>query len=124
MSLAANAANSLGAAFGNMEDPGAKAAGMVVSAIASIALGFAQAAAAKDTVASGWAWLLWVSAGLAAMATSIATVHSLTGYAEGGMVKGNSYSGDNIYGMVDGGAGGFVGLNLAKWCSAKPNRTR
>ena len=48
MSLAASAANSLGAAFGNMEDPGAKAAGMVVSAIASIALGFAQAAAAKD----------------------------------------------------------------------------
>ena len=97
MSLAANAANSLGAAFGNMEDPGAKAAGMVVSAIASIALGFAQAAAAKDTVASGWAWLLWVSAGLAAMATSIATVHNLTGFAEGGIVGGNQYSGDNIY---------------------------
>jgi len=98
MSLAASAANSLGAAFGNMEDPGAKAAGMVVSAIASIALGFAQAAAAKDTVASGWAWLVWVAAGLAAMATSIATVHNLTGYAQGGIVGGNSYSGDNIYG--------------------------
>ena len=98
MSLAASAANSLGAAFGNMEDPGAKAAGMVVSAIASIALGFAQAAAAKDTVASGWAWLVWVAAGLAAMATSISLVHNLTGYAQGGIVGGNSYSGDNIYG--------------------------
>ena len=98
MSLAASAANSLGAAFGNMEDPGAKAAGMVVSAIASIALGFAQAAAAKDTVASGWAWLVWVAAGLAAMATSISLVHNLTGFAEGGIVGGNSYSGDNIYG--------------------------
>ena len=101
MGLAASAANSLGAAFGNMEDPGAKAAGMVVSAIASIALGFAQAAAAKDTVASGWGWLVWVVAGLAAMATSIATVHNLTGYAQGGIVKGNSYSGDNIYGGPD-----------------------
>ena len=101
MSLAASAANSLGAAFGNMEDPGAKAAGMVVSAIASIALGFAQAAAAKDTVASGWAWLVWVAAGLAAMATSIATVHNLTGYAQGGIVQGNSYSGDNLYGGPD-----------------------
>ena len=101
MSLAASAANSLGAAFGNMEDPGAKAAGMVVGAIASIALGFAQAAAAKDTVASGWAWLLWVAAGLGAMATAISTVHSLTGYAQGGIVKGNSYSGDNIYGGPD-----------------------
>ena len=98
MSLAASAANSLGAAFGNMEDPGAKAAGMVVGAVASIALGFAQAAAAKDTVASGWAWLVWVAAGLAAMATSIATVHNLTGFAEGGIVGGNFYSGDNIYG--------------------------
>lgn len=101
MSLAASAANNLGAAFGNMEDPGAKAAGMVVGAIASIALGFAQAAAAKDTVASGWAWLLWVAAGLGAMATAISTVHSLTGYAQGGIVKGNSYSGDNIYGGPD-----------------------
>ena len=98
MTLAASAANSLGSAFGNMEDPGAKAAGMVVSAIASIALGFAQAAAAKDTVASGWAWLVWVAAGLAAMATSISLVHNLTGFAEGGIVGGNSYSGDNIYG--------------------------
>ena len=101
MSLAASAANSLGAAFGNMEDPGAKAAGMVVSAIASIALGFAQAAAAKDTVASGWAWLAWVAAGLGAMATAISTVHSLTGFAEGGIVGGNSFSGDNLYGGPD-----------------------
>ena len=31
------------------------------------------------------------------MATAISTVHSLTGYAEGGIVKGNSYSGDNVY---------------------------
>ena len=31
------------------------------------------------------------------MATSIATVHNLTGYAQGGIVEGNSYSGDNIY---------------------------
>jgi hypothetical protein len=30
------------------------------------------------------------------MATTISTVHQLTGFAQGGIVKGNSYSGDNI----------------------------
>jgi hypothetical protein len=30
------------------------------------------------------------------MATTIATIHSLTGYANGGIVGGNSYSGDNV----------------------------
>ena len=98
MGLASQAVSSFGAALSGMEDPGAKAAGMVMQSLASIALGFAQAAAAKDTTASGWAWLVWVTAGLAAMATSIATVHNLTGYAQGGIVGGNSYSGDNIYG--------------------------
>ena len=97
MGLASQAVSSFGAALSGIDDPGAKAAGMVMQALASIALGFAQAAAAKDTTASGWAWLGWVVAGLAAMATSIATVHNLTGYAQGGIVEGNSYSGDNIY---------------------------
>jgi hypothetical protein len=55
-----------------------------------------------------------VAAGTAALATTISTVHSLTGYANGGVIKGNSYSGDNIGGMVDGGAGGFVGLNAGE----------
>jgi hypothetical protein len=31
------------------------------------------------------------------MATTISTVHSLTGFAEGGIVPGNSYSGDNLH---------------------------
>jgi hypothetical protein len=35
------------------------------------------------------------------MVSTIATIHSATGYAQGGIVKGNSYSGDNIYGGPD-----------------------
>ena len=101
MSLAGQAVNAFSSALSSMEDPGAKAAGMVMQALGSIALGFAQAAAAKDTVASGWAWLAWVAAGLGAMATAISTVHSLTGFAEGGIVGGNSFSGDNLYGGPD-----------------------
>ena len=95
--MAAQAANNFGAALASIEDPAAKAAGTVVQAVASIALGFATASAQANTAGTGWGWLAWLAAGASAMATTIATIHSLTGYAEGGMVKGNSYSGDNIF---------------------------
>ena len=32
------------------------------------------------------------------MISTIAAIHSATGYANGGIVQGNSYSGDNIFG--------------------------
>ena len=105
--LAGQAANSFSAALAGMEDTAAKAAGQVVSAIASIAMGFAMASSNADTAGTGWGWLAWLAAGASAMATTIATIHSLTGYAEGGIVKGNSYSGDN---MMFGGDG-LYGLN-------------
>jgi hypothetical protein len=54
-----------------------------------------MAAKAPDTTASGWGWIAWLAAGAAALATTISTVHSLTGFAGGGVVEGNSYSGDN-----------------------------
>ena len=94
---AASAVQSVGSAFSQIEDPATKAMGTVMQAIASIALGFAQAASAKDTTASGWAWLAWLGAGAAAMATTISTIHSLTGFAEGGIVPGNNFSGDNLH---------------------------
>ena len=103
--MGAEAAANLGAAFSQMEDPAAKAAGTVIQAIASIALGFAQASAQASSMGP-WGWLAFLAAGTAAMATTISTVHSLTGYANGGIVHaangwagtvpGNSYSGDNI----------------------------
>ena len=101
--MAASAVSSIGEAFANIEDPSAKAAGTVMQAIASIALGFAQAAAAKDTTTSGWGWLAWLAAGAAAMATTISTIHSLTGYENGGQVSGSSFSGDNIPIMANAG---------------------
>ena len=96
--LAANAAGALGGALAGMEDPGVRAAGIVLQSIASIAMGFAQAAASPLVTGTGWGWLAFVAAGVAAMATTISTIHQLTGFAEGGIVGGNSYSGDNIYG--------------------------
>ena len=101
--LAAQAVSSIGDAFAGIEDPTAKAAGMVMQAIASIALGFATASTNANTAGTGWGWLAWLAAGAAAMATTISTIHSLTGFENGGEIKGNSYSGDNIPIMANAG---------------------
>ena len=101
--LAAQAVSSIGDAFAGIEDPTAKAAGMVMQAVASIALGFATASAQANTAGTGWGWLAWLAAGAAAMATTISTIHSLTGFENGGEIKGNSYSGDNIPIMANAG---------------------
>lgn len=109
LNLAGQAAQNFGAALESIGDPSAKAAGQVVSAIASIAMGFAMASSSANTAGTGWGWLAWLGAGLAAMTTTISTIHNLTGYAEGGIVKGNSYSGDNILAN-----GGTIGLNAGE----------
>lgn len=101
--MAASAVSSIGEAFASIEDPSAKAAGMVMQAIASIALGFATASTNANTAGTGWGWLAWLAAGAAAMATTISTIHSLTGFENGGEIKGNSYSGDNTPIMANAG---------------------
>ena len=110
--LAGRAAQNFGSALAGLDNPAAKAAGTVIQAISSIALGFAMASSNANTAGTGWGWLAWLAAGTAAMATTISTIHSLTGYAEGGIVKGNSYSGDNVGGLVDGSQ--LVGLNAGE----------
>lgn len=100
--MAGQAATSFGTALASLEDPAAKAAGTVISAIANIALGFGQAVAQAGSMGP-WAWLAYVAAGAAALATTISTVHSLTGFAHGGIVDGNSYSGDNVPIMANAG---------------------
>lgn len=117
--LAGQAAQNFGTALQGIEDPAAKAAGQVTQAIASIALGFAMASSNANTAGTGWGWLAWLAAGMSAMATTIATVHSLTGFAQGGIVKGNSYSGDNV-GPVMLDAGELV-LNKAQQATLAQN---
>lgn len=116
-SMAADAVGNIGAAFNSIEDPAAKVAGTVMQAVANIALGFAMASSNANTAGTGWGWLAWLAAGTAAMATTIATVHSLTGYARGGVVKaangaaipgtftvpGTTYSNDQIPAMLNAG---------------------
>ena len=93
--LAAQSAANLGNALAGIQDPGVRAAGTVLSAIANLALSFSQAAIQASSLGP-YGWIAYMAAGAGALATTISTIHSLTGYAEGGIVKGNSYSGDNV----------------------------
>ena len=70
---------------------------------AAVAAGAGQAISAKDTTSSGWAWIGAAAAIAAEMVTIISTIHSATGYAQGGVIPGNSYSGDNQWARVNAG---------------------
>lgn len=104
---ASTAISAVGSALSQIEDPAAKVMGTIAQAIATIALTFASSL--KGTV-TPWDWIAAAAAGTATMISTISAIHSATGYAEGGIVKGNSYSGDN---MMFGGDG-LYGLNAGE----------
>jgi hypothetical protein len=101
---------SIGQAFNAIEDPAAKVAGTIAQAIASVALGYATATSKAGSMGP-WAWVAFAATGLAEMLTMISTIHSATGYASGGIVGGNSFSGDNVPAMV---GNTVVGLNAGE----------
>jgi hypothetical protein len=101
---AASAVQSVSGALGQLEDPSAKIAGIVGEAIASIALGYATATTQAASMGP-WAWIAFAAAGLATMITTVAQIKNVTSgsFAEGGMVKGNTYSNDQIPIMANAG---------------------
>ena len=100
---AASAMSNVSSAMSQIEDPAAKVMGYIAQAIAAVAAGAGQAISAKDTTASGWAWIGAAAAITAQMVAIISTIHSATGYARGGVIQGNSYSGDNQIARVNAG---------------------
>ena len=109
----AQVVGTIGQAFNAIEDPAAKVAAIVAQSIANITLAYSDSLA-KDQVTKSniFAFIAAAAASTISMATTIASIHSATGYAQGGMIKGNSYSGDNIGGLVDGSQ--LVGLNAGE----------
>lgn len=106
---AAGAIQAVGSAMSQIEDPAAKVMGTVAQAIATVALGAAQAIAMpKDP----WTWIAFAATATATMISTISAIHSSTGYANGGMIKGNTYSGDQL--MAQGPDGGLIGLNAGE----------
>ena len=92
---AASAVQQVGSALQQIEDPAAKVAGIIMTAIANVAMTFASSL--KGTV-TPWDWIAAAAAGTATMISTIAAIKSATsgGFANGGIVPGNSYSGDNL----------------------------
>ena len=84
----------VGSAMSQIEDPAAKVIGTIAQAVATVALGYAQASS-KASELGPWGWIAFAAAGMATMVSMISTIHSATGYAQGG--------------IVDGSNGGFVG---------------
>ena len=99
---ASAAIGAVGNAMSGLKNPAIDIMTVIGQSIATIALAYAQNLA-KDKTTSGniWAFIAAAAAATISMATTIASIHSSTGYAQGGIVKGNSYSGDNIYGGPD-----------------------
>ena len=110
---AAQAVKAVGGALAQIEDPGAKIAGLIGQAVANIALGFAQATAASSK-AGVFGWIAAIAGGMATMISTISAIHNATGYAEGGIVKGNRYSGDLLDGPSFGINAGELVLNRAQ----------
>lgn len=99
---AAAAMESVGSALASIEDPSAKIAGLIGQAIANIALGFAQATA-SDSKLGVFGWIAAIAGGMGTMLSTISAIHSATGYAQGGIIPGNNYSGDAQWARVNSG---------------------
>ena len=94
----------LGSALASIEDPAVKVLGIIAQAIATVALSFAQALS-KDTKLGVFGWIAAAAAGTAAMVSTISAIKSATAgsYAEGGIVPGNNFTGDNLTANVNSG---------------------
>lgn len=100
---AAQAFNALGQAMMSIENPAAKVAGTIAMAIANIAGGMAAMLAAPQSTSQSWGWIALAISATATMASTIAAIHQATGYAEGGIIKGASYTGDAVPLMANAG---------------------
>ena len=98
--------HSLAGAFGTLGDAfgikGFNAAAIIAEAVANIIKGYATASAESAT-AGPWAWAAFSAAGLAQVISVISQIHSLSGYATGGIIGGTSYSGDRVLARVNSG---------------------
>lgn len=99
---AASAVQSLGSALQGLEDPAAKVMGIVAQAIATVALTFSKSLAGTVTP---WDWIAAAAAGTATMISTITAIKSATAgsYEQGGIIPGNSYTGDRLTANVNSG---------------------
>lgn len=98
----ASAISQVGSALKMIEDPTAQVMSIIAEAIANIALTFSKSL--KGTV-TPWDWIAAAAAGTATMISTIAAIKQVAvgSYAQGGVIPGNSFSGDNQWARVNAG---------------------
>ena len=84
------------------DDAGMKTMGIIAETLATMALSFAKALKSCTT------WYEWVAFGITGMTQLVSMVSQIKqltagGYAEGGIVPGNSFNGDKVMAMVNSG---------------------
>lgn len=101
-----NKVGELGSLFSQLgdatDDAGVKTMGIIAQAVATMALSFAKA---LDSCGSWYEWLVFGVTGMVQLASMVSQIKQLTagGYAEGGIVPGNSFAGDKVMAMVNSG---------------------
>ena len=84
------------------DDAGMKTMGIIAETLATMALSFAKALKSCTT------WYEWVAFGITGMTQLVSMVSQIKqltagGYAEGGIIPGNSFAGDKVMAMVNSG---------------------
>ena len=84
------------------DDAGMKTMGIIAETLATMALSFAKALKSCST------WYEWVAFGITGMTQLVSMVSQIKqltagGYAEGGIIPGNSFNGDKVMAMVNSG---------------------
>jgi hypothetical protein len=94
-----DALSSLGSAF---EMPELDVAGMLAQAIVTMIQGYATATS-QAAALGPWAWIAFAALGAAQLAAIVAQVKNMGAFAEGGIIGGNSFHGDNLVANVNAG---------------------
>ena len=101
-----NSVGALGGLFSALgdatDDAGMKTMGIIAETLATMALSFAKALKSCTT------WYEWVAFGITGMTQLVSMVSQIKqltagGYAEGGIIPGNSFAGDKVMAMVNSG---------------------
>lgn len=92
----------LGGAIQQIDDPAAQVAGIIMQAVANVAASFAKSLLGA---VGPWDWIAAAIGGVSTMISTIAAIKSATSgsYASGGIIPGNSFSGDNLTANVNSG---------------------
>lgn len=108
MSTAGNYIAGVGSAFTQLGQAlgstGLQAFGIIAETIANIMLSFSQALIQAASMGP-WAWIAFGIQGIAQVAAMVAQIKNLTAgsYAQGGVIPGNSFSGDKLWAKVNSG---------------------